>query len=72
MRGGQPLFMSDVVAVVAFLISSTGMLALLAVFIFWGGTNSPDALPYFAVPGVLFALSAAIGYLAVTSGRTAD
>lgn len=38
------------------------MLALLAVFVFWGGTNSSDALPYFAVPGVLFALSAVLGY----------
>jgi hypothetical protein len=39
-----------------------GMLALLAVFIFWGASNSSDALPYFAVPGVLFALSAVLGY----------
>ena len=64
--------MSDVAAVVAFSIASLGMLALLAVFIFWGGTNSSDALPYFAVPAVLFALSGVIGYLAVTSARAAD
>lgn len=57
--------MRDGVAVVAFLVSAVGLLALLAVFIFWGATNSPDALPYFAVPGVLFALSAVLGYVAV-------
>jgi hypothetical protein len=41
-----------------------GTLALLGVFVFWGGTNSSDALPYFAVPGVLFALAALLGYRA--------
>ena len=40
------------------------LLALLAVFVFWGASNSSDALPYFAVPGGLFALSAALGYRA--------
>jgi hypothetical protein len=58
--------MGDVAAVVAFLISAIGLLALLAVFIFWGGSNSADVLPYFAVPGVLFALSAALGYRALS------
>lgn len=49
---------------VASLASAVGMLALLAVFIFWGASNSPDALPYFAVPAVLFLLSAMLGYRA--------
>ena len=50
-----------------------GMLALLAVFIFSGASNSSDALPYFAVPGVLFGLSAVLGYHALGhSGRGAD
>jgi hypothetical protein len=57
--------MADGAAVVAFLVSAVGMLALLAVFIFWGAGNSSDALPYFAVPGVLFALSAVLGYRAL-------
>jgi hypothetical protein len=50
---------------VASLASVIGLVALLAVFIFWGASNSPDVLPYFAVPGVLFALSALFGYQAV-------
>ena len=41
-----------------------GTLALLGVFVFWGASNSPDALPYFAVPGALFALAALLGYRA--------
>jgi hypothetical protein len=41
-----------------------GTLALLAVFIFWGASNSSDALPYFAVPGALFSLAALLGYRA--------
>jgi hypothetical protein len=47
---------------VSSLAAVIGMLALLAVFVFWGASNSSDALPYFAVPGALFALSAAFGY----------
>jgi hypothetical protein len=50
--------------VFASLASVIGMLALLAVFVFWGASNSSDALPYFAVPGVLFGLSVALGYRA--------
>ena len=42
-----------------------GMLSLLAVFTFWGASNSSDALPYFAVPGVLFAVAAVLGYRAL-------
>jgi hypothetical protein len=41
-----------------------GTLALLAVFVFWGAGNSSDALPYFAVPGVLLAVAAFLGYRA--------
>jgi hypothetical protein len=40
------------------------MLALLAVFVFWGASNSSDALPYFAVPGVLFCVAGLLGYRA--------
>jgi hypothetical protein len=46
----------------ASLASLVGMLALLAVFIFWGAGNSSAALPYFAVPGGLFALSLGLAY----------
>lgn len=53
---------SGAAASVGFLAGAVGLIALLAVFVFWGGDNSSDALPYFAVPGVLFALSAALGY----------
>lgn len=53
---------SDAAASVGFVAGAVGLIALLAVFVFWGGDNSTDALPYFAVPGVLFALSAALGY----------
>jgi hypothetical protein len=56
-------------AVVASLAWAVGLLALLAVFIFWGGSNSSAALPYFAVPGVLFALAALFGYLALRPRR---
>lgn len=52
-------------AAAACLASVIGMLALLAVFIFWGAGNSTAALPYFAVPGVLWAVAAVCGYLAL-------
>lgn len=61
--------MEDVTAVGAFLLSAIGMIALLAVFIFWGGTNSPDALPYFVIPGLLFVLSGVLGYRAARLGQ---
>lgn len=54
---------------IASLASVVGMLALLAVFIFWGAGNSSAALPYFAVPGVLFALAAFLGYRALRPHR---
>lgn len=57
--------MKRVAPYVSSLAGAIGMLALLAVFIFWGASNSSDALPYFAVPGVLFALSAGFGYRAL-------
>jgi hypothetical protein len=46
------------------LAALVGTLALLAVFIFWGAGNSSAALPYFAVPGVLFGLAVLLGYRA--------
>ncbi|HEY3550066.1 MAG TPA: hypothetical protein VGK69_03295 [Gaiellaceae bacterium] len=52
-------------AYVSSLAGVIGMLALLGVFTFWGASNSSDALPYFAVPGVLFALAAVTGYRAL-------
>ena len=54
----------DTASVVASLASAIGLLSLLAVLIFWGASNSSDALPYFAVPGGLFAFSLALGYRA--------
>ncbi|MFL5960664.1 MAG: phage holin family protein [Gaiellaceae bacterium] len=51
-------------AVAAPLGALFGMLALLAVFVFWGADNSSDALPYFAVPGVLFGVAALLAYRA--------
>jgi hypothetical protein len=60
--------MTDVVLVGAFFVSAVGLLALLAVFVFWGGSNSTAALPYFAVPGALFAISGVIGHRAVRLG----
>jgi hypothetical protein len=60
--------MTDAVLVGAFFVATVGLLALLAVFIFWGGSNSTAALPYFAVPGALFAASGVIGYRAVRLG----
>lgn len=56
-------------AIIASLSSTIGMVALLAVFVFWGASNSPDALPYFAVPGVLFAVSLVFGYRALSLNR---
>jgi hypothetical protein len=56
--------MTRLAAYVAPLAAVIGMLALLAVFVFWGAGNSSDALPYFAVPGALFGLSLALGYRA--------
>ena len=41
-----------------------GLLALLAVFIFWGAGRTSAALPFLAVPGVLFVIAALLGYRA--------
>jgi hypothetical protein len=50
-------------AIVAGLAGSLGTLALLAVFVFWGAPAGGDssALPYFAVPVILLAVSAVLG-----------
>ena len=61
--------MEDATAVFAFLLSGVGMIALLAVFVFWGADNSSDALPYFVVPALLFVLSGVIGYRAARHGQ---
>jgi hypothetical protein len=58
------------VAIVAGLAGIVGTLGLLGVFVFWGASNSSDALPYFAVPGVLLPLSALLGYRAWTQPPT--
>lgn len=47
--------------IVAALAAVVGTLALFAVFVFWGAGNSSAALPYFAVPGVLFGTAALLG-----------
>jgi hypothetical protein len=52
------------IALAAPLAALFGTLALLAVFVFWGAGNSPAALPYFAVPGVLLGGAALLGYRA--------
>ena len=52
------------VVIAAPLAALFGTLALLAVFVFWGASNSSDALPYFAVPGALFGGAALLGYRA--------
>lgn len=57
--------MTRIAPYVSSLAGVIGMLALLGVFVFWGASNSPDALPYFAVPGVLFGVSAVTGYHAL-------
>jgi hypothetical protein len=61
---GAPGPVDRVVTFAGPLAALFGTLALLAVFIFWGASNSPAALPYFAVPGVLFGVAAVLGYRA--------
>ena len=61
--------MEDATAVFAFLLSAVAMIALLAVFVFWGADNSSDALPYFVIPVVLFVLSGLLGYRAARHGQ---
>ena len=61
---GAPGPVDRVVTLGAPLVALFATLSLLAVFIFWGGTNSSDALPYFAVPGALFAVAALLAYRA--------
>jgi hypothetical protein len=52
------------VTIVAPVAALFGTLALLGVFVFWGASNSSDALPYFAVPGGLYAVAALLAYRA--------
>jgi len=59
--------MTSAAPYVASLACAVGLLALLAVFVFWGAGNSPAALPYFAVPGLLFAVAGVLGYRALRS-----
>ena len=61
---GAPGPVDRAVTIVAPVAALVGTLALLAVFVFWGASNSSDALPYFAVPGVLFAVAALLAYRA--------
>lgn len=61
---GAPGPVDRLVASVATIAGLFGTLALLAVFTFWGTANSTDALPYFAVPGVLLGGSALLAYRA--------
>jgi hypothetical protein len=61
---GAPGPVDRAVTFVGPLAALFGTLALLAVFTFWGASNSSDALPYFAVPGVLFAVAGLFGYRA--------
>jgi hypothetical protein len=44
------------------IVAAVGLLSLLAVFVFWTAGRSSAALPYFAVPGALFAVAALLGY----------
>lgn len=54
---GAPGPIDRVTTLAAVVLALFGTLALLAVFIFWGASNSSSALPFFAVPGVLLAAS---------------
>lgn len=48
----------------AALLALFGVLALWAVFVFWGSRNASTALPFLAVPGLLFGAAAFLGYRA--------
>jgi hypothetical protein len=61
---GAPGPVDRVVTLAAPLAALFATLSLLAVFIFWGASNSSDALPYFAVPGTLFAVAGLLAYRA--------
>jgi hypothetical protein len=61
---GAPAPVDRALTIVAPAAALVGTLALLGVFVFWGASNSSDALPYFAVPGGLYALAAVLGYRA--------
>ena len=61
---GAPGPVDRAVTIVAPVAALFGTLALLAVFVFWGASNSSDALPYFAVPGALYALAVVLAFRA--------
>jgi hypothetical protein len=52
------------VALVAALLALFGVLALWAVFVFWGSRNASTALPFLGVPGLLFGAAAFLGHRA--------
>ena len=52
------------VALGAALLALFGVIALWAVFVFWGSRNASTALPFLAVPGLLFGAAAFLGYRA--------
>lgn len=61
---GAPGPVDRTTVLVAPLLALLGTVALLGVFVFWGASGSSSALPFFAVPGVLFAAAAVLGYRA--------
>jgi hypothetical protein len=67
---GAPGPVGSVAPLAAAVAALFGTLALLAVFVFWGASNSSDALPYFAVPGGLFGVAVLLGYRAWSQPRT--
>jgi hypothetical protein len=52
------------VALGAALLALFGVLALWAVFVFWGSRNASTALPFLGVPGLLFGAAAFLGHRA--------
>jgi hypothetical protein len=52
------------IAVGATVLALFGVLALWAVFVFWGSRNGSTTLPFLAVPGLLFGAAAFLGYRA--------
>ena len=63
-HAGAPGPVDRTLVMAAPLTALFGTLSLLAVFIFWGAGNSSAALPYFAVPGVLYGVAALLAYRA--------
>jgi hypothetical protein len=59
-------------ALAAALVALIGLVALLAVFVFWGASSSSSALPYFAVPGALLLLAGVLALRAWARPWTPD